>query len=173
MRFRAIELLAQGLQQGIGRGRLRRRGTSRDRALLPVGGNGGVKSQQQKNPWQRQSRRPDRGRAHGLGAIAGASLLAAGGAPVSNPGGARIGGRCVPLARFWTSISEKSIAGAAAATGIWPDSAPQIPLNTWSVSPVSMIVLSERSGVPTMSTPRTSSSGRPSGYMRQTITGTT
>ena len=69
----------------------------------------------------------------------------------------------MPLARFCTSISEKSIAGAAAETGTFPDSAPHIPLKTSIVSPVSMMLLSASSGVPTISTPRTNWSGRPSG----------
>src|ERR1700735_81713 len=98
-------------------------------------------------------------------------LEAEGGA--SRDGGGRIGGRSVPRRRFCTSISENSMAGAAAATGICPDSAPHIPLKTCIVSPVTIILFRESSGVPTMSTPRTSSSGRPSAYTRYTITGST
>ena len=48
-----------------------------------------------------------------------------------------MGGRACECARFCTSISEKSIAGAAAATGTLPDSAPHIPLKTSIFSPVS------------------------------------
>src|SRR3984957_9638258 len=71
-------------------------------------------------------------------------------------GGGRIGGRVSPYFRFCTSISEKSIAGAAAETGTLPDSAPQIPLNTLVVSPVAAIWVKTVRGVPTISTPRTS-----------------
>lgn len=52
--------------------------------------------------------------------------------------------------------------GETAETGTHPDSAPQVPLKTASSSPVQMIWEKQESGVPTMSTPRTSSSGRPS-----------
>ena len=48
----------------------------------------------------------------------------------SNPGGGKSGGRSCSCARFCTSISEKSIAGATAATGTCPLSAPQTPLKT-------------------------------------------
>src|SRR4029077_7754085 len=65
-------------------------------------------------------------------------------------GGGRIGGRTRECARFCTSISEKSIAGAAAETGTLPDSAPQTPLNTSVFSPVISVRLSAASGVPTM-----------------------
>ena len=67
-----------------------------------------------------------------------------------------------PYFRFWTSISENRMAGAAADTGTLPDSALQMPLKTLVVSPVATISVNTVSGVPTMSTPRTSSSGRPS-----------
>src|SRR5258708_1014635 len=80
----------------------------------------------------------------------------------SNPGGGSTGGRSWPCAIFCTSISEKSMAGAAAETGTAPDSAPHSPLNTSIFSPVSTMRLSAASGVPMISTPRTSSSGRPS-----------
>src|SRR5580700_782852 len=82
---------------------------------------------------------------------------------VSKPGGGRIGGRFRECARFCTSMSEKSMAGAAADTGTEPDSAPQIPLKTALLSPVTKMRCMAASGVPTMSTPRTSSSGRSSG----------
>ena len=52
---------------------------------------------------------------------------------------------------------------ATALTGMLPDSAPQIPLKTLGVSPVASMWFKTVSGVPTISTPRTSSSGRPSG----------
>src|SRR5580700_6334226 len=91
----------------------------------------------------------------------------------SNPGAGKIGGRSREALRFWTSISLKSIAGAEADTGTLPDSAPQIPLKTSVLSPVNKIRFNEASGVPTMSTPRTNWSGRPSGYTRHTITGRT
>src|SRR5260370_42174167 len=42
----------------------------------------------------------------------------------STPGGGSSGGRSWPCAIFCTSISEKTMAGAAAATGTEPDSAP-------------------------------------------------
>src|SRR5216684_6643459 len=77
---------------------------------------------------------------------------------VSNPGGGSTGGRSWPCAIFCTSISEKSMAGAAAETGTAPDSAPHSPLNTSIFSPVSTMRLSAASGVPMISTPRTSSS---------------
>src|SRR6267142_2251362 len=90
---------------------------------------------------------------------------------VSNPGGGSTGGRSWPCAIFCTSISENSIAGAAAETGTAPDSAPHSPLNTSIFSPVSTMRLSAASGVPMISTPRTSSSGRPSAYIFHTISG--
>ena len=89
------------------------------------------------------------------------------------PGGGKIGGRSCECARFCTSISEKSIAGATAETGTLPLSAPQTPLNTCCSSPVETIRVKAASGVPTISTPRTNSSGRPSAYTRYTITGNT
>ena len=55
---------------------------------------------------------------------------------LSHDGGGRIGGRVRECARFCTSISENSIAGAAAETGTLPDSAPHTPLNTSVLSPV-------------------------------------
>ena len=51
------------------------------------------------------------------------------------------------------------MAGADAETGTEPDSAPQYPLKVSIVSPVATIFVSETRGVPTMSTPRTSSIG--------------
>ena len=83
------------------------------------------------------------------------------------------GGRSFDLAFFSISISETRIAGETADTGTLPDSAPQYPLNTSGLSPVARILAKLASGVPTMSAPRTSSSGRPSGYTRYTITGIT
>jgi hypothetical protein len=50
-----------------------------------------------------------------------------------------------------------------AETGTFPDSAPQIPLNTARFSEVARMLAKLASGVPTMLTPRISSSGRPSG----------
>jgi hypothetical protein len=82
----------------------------------------------------------------------------------SCPGGGRMGGLSVDVSFFWTSISVIKMAGAEAETGTEPDYAPQYPLKVSMVSPVATILVSETSGVPTMSTPRTSSSGRPSGY---------
>src|ERR1700732_5344849 len=97
---------------------------------------------------------------HGQGASHFApSLLSFSVAP---GGGGRMGGRASPYFRFWTSISVNSIAGAAADTGTLPDSAPQIPLKTLVVSPVAAIRDNTVSGVPTISTPRTSLSGLPS-----------
>jgi hypothetical protein len=69
---------------------------------------------------------------------------------LSQVGGGRIGGRTRECARFCTSISENSIAGAAAETGTLPDSAPHTPLNTSVFSPVISIRLSAASGVPTI-----------------------
>jgi hypothetical protein len=83
------------------------------------------------------------------------------------------GGRSCDLAFFSISISETSIAGETADTGTLPDSAPQYPLNTSGLSEVARILAKLASGVPTMSAPRTSSSGRPSAYTRYTITGIT
>src|ERR1035438_2963394 len=77
-------------------------------------------------------------------------------------GGGRMGGRFSEWACFCTSTSENNMAGAAAATGTEPDSAPQTPLKTSVFSPVSRMRFNAASGVPTISTPRTSSSGRPS-----------
>ena len=65
------------------------------------------------------------------------------------------------------------MAGATALTGTVPDSAPHSPLNTSLLSPVATIRFIAASGVPTMLTPRTSSSGRPSTYTRQTTSGIT
>ncbi len=59
-----------------------------------------------------------------------------------------MGGRSVEVCFFCTSISEISMAGAAAATGTEPDSAPQYPLNTSIWSPVAMILVSETRAVP-------------------------
>ena len=53
-----------------------------------------------------------------------------------------------------------------AESGTVPDSAPHSPLNTSLVSPVARMRFMAASGVPTMLTPRTSSSGRPSTYTR-------
>ena len=61
-----------------------------------------------------------------------------------------MGGRVSPYFLFWTSISENSMAGAAADTGTRPDSAPQMPLKTLVVSPVAAISVNTVSGVPTM-----------------------
>src|SRR5262249_15885055 len=94
-------------------------------------------------------------------------------ARVSCAGGGRIGGRSVDACFFCTSSSEVRIAGEAAETGTEPDSAPQYPLKTSGVSPVATILVSAASGVPTMSTPRTSSSGRPSGKTLYTTSGKT
>src|SRR5438552_7772303 len=91
----------------------------------------------------------------------------------SNPGGGKSGGRSCSCARFCTSISEKSIAGAAAETGTLPLSAPHTPLKTCCWSPVVTILVNAASGVPTISTPRTNSSGFPSAYTLYTSTGST
>ena len=77
-------------------------------------------------------------------------------------GGGRMGGRAVPCAWRCVSISLTSMAGATALTGMLPDSAPQMPLKMSWWSPVARMPLSAACGVPTMETPRTSSSGRPS-----------
>jgi hypothetical protein len=63
--------------------------------------------------------------------------------------------------------------GLTADTGTSPDSAPHIPLKIPGSSPVATIVSNAAIGVPTMSTPRTSSSGRPSAQMRYTSSGIT
>ena len=73
-----------------------------------------------------------------------------------------MGGRAVPCAWRCVSIWLTSIAGATALTGMLPDSAPHIPLKISCLSPVARMLLSAACGVPTMLTPRTSSSGRPS-----------
>ncbi len=77
-------------------------------------------------------------------------------------GGGRIGGLAVPCDCRWVSISLTSMAGATALTGMLPDSAPQTPLKMSCLSPVATMRFSAACGVPTMLTPRTSSSGRPS-----------
>src|SRR5229473_8402260 len=81
------------------------------------------------------------------------------------------GGRSCDFCFFWISISDTSNAGDTAETGTLPDSAPQYPLKTSGRSEVAMILLKLASGVPTISAPRTSSSGRPSAYTRYTING--
>ena len=63
------------------------------------------------------------------------------------------------------------MAGAAAATGTEPDSAPHSPLKTSVFCPVRIIRFKAFSGVPMISTPRTSWSGRPSGKTFHTIKG--
>src|SRR6202040_3787386 len=83
------------------------------------------------------------------------------------------GGRSSEWSFFWISMSETSKAGETADTGTLPDSAPQYPLKTSSLSDVATILEKLDSGVPTISTPRTNSSGRPSAYTRYTITGIT
>src|ERR1700740_1257544 len=88
-------------------------------------------------------------------------------------GGGKIGGLSVEVSFFCTSISEIKMAGAAAATGTDPDSAPQYPLNTSIVSPVATIFVRETRGVPTISTPRTNSSRRPSANTLYTTRGCT
>ena len=65
------------------------------------------------------------------------------------------------------------MAGATALTGTVPDSAPHSPLKTSLLSPVARMRFMAASGVPTMLTPRTSSSGRPSTYTRYTTSGMT
>ena len=77
-------------------------------------------------------------------------------------GGGSIGGLSCPLRRFSTSISVTRRLGETAETGHQPDSAPHVPLNTSVSSAALMILLKLVSGVPTMSTPRTISSGVPS-----------
>ena len=61
--------------------------------------------------------------------------------------------------------------GDEAETGTHPDSAPQVPLKTASSSAAPRIRSRDASGVPTMSTPRSTSSGLPSGKTRQTRSG--
>src|SRR5580704_574463 len=78
------------------------------------------------------------------------------------PGMGRMGGRCVPCCWRCVSISLTSMAGATALTGTVPDSAPHSPLKTSGLSLVAMMRFMAARGVPTMLTPRTSSSGRPS-----------
>ena len=74
----------------------------------------------------------------------------------------KIGGRAVPCGWRCVSISLTSMAGATALTGMVPDSAPHSPLKTSLLSPVATMRFMAARGVPTMLTPRTSSSGRPS-----------
>src|SRR6202035_4632389 len=69
----------------------------------------------------------------------------------SNPGGGKMGGSSCECARFCTSISENSIAGATAATGTLPLSAPHTPLNTCCSSPVVRMRVNAANGVPTIS----------------------
>src|ERR1700680_4016033 len=71
-------------------------------------------------------------------------------------GGGGIGGRAVPCDWRWVSISLTSMAGATALTGIWPDSAPQMPLKTSCRLLVATMRASAACGVPTLLTDRTS-----------------
>ncbi len=80
----------------------------------------------------------------------------------SSVGGGTMGGRAVPCAWRWVSMLETSMAGATALTGILPLSAPQMPLKMSCLSPVARMLFSAACGVPTIETPRTSSSGLPS-----------
>ena len=81
---------------------------------------------------------------------------------LSSNGAGRIGARSCDFDFFCTSICDTSMAGALAATGTAPDSAPQTPLKTGVSSSAATILLNTVSGVPIRSTPRTNSS-RPSG----------
>ena len=56
-------------------------------------------------------------------------------------------------------------------TGTQPLSAPHMPLNTSTSPPAARMLEKVASGVPMRSTPRTSSSGRPSAQTRHTTTG--
>ena len=67
---------------------------------------------------------------------------------------------------FWTSTSLTSRDGDDAETGTLPLSAPHRPLKTSTTSLAARILANAASGVPIKSTPRTSSSGRPSAYTR-------
>src|ERR1700722_8050739 len=84
----------------------------------------------------------------------------------STGGGQTIGGRDVPCACRCVSIALTSIAGATALTGTVPLSAPHSPLKMSWWSLVTRMLFSAACGVPTMLTPRTNSSGRPSTYTR-------
>src|SRR5262245_39147056 len=77
-------------------------------------------------------------------------------------GAGKMGMRSEDFAFFCTSICVVRIAGEMADTGTLPDSAPQNPLNTSTLSEAATILLNEVRGVPMRSAPRTSSSGRPS-----------
>src|ERR1700719_746294 len=171
---RAVQFRQQRLQQHVALGdfvRLRRRRVSR--RILRARRRARAHPQR---PRQRHCRKQTHRSlqslkaAHGFTPVASSLPLPA--AP-STPGAGKIGGRSLPCARFCTSISLNSIAGATADTGTLPLSAPQTPLNTCCVSPVVIIRVNAASAVPTMSTPRTSSSGRPSAYTLYTITGST
>mgnify|MGYP007098394924 CR=1 FL=1 len=63
---------------------------------------------------------------------------------------------------FSISICSTRMLGEIAETGTDPDSAPHVPLKTAGSSPAQRIFEKQVSGVPTMSTPRTSS-GSPRG----------
>src|SRR5579859_2607 len=169
--FRSVQLRQQRLQKHVALGhlvRFRRRSIS----IKIFSGCSPTRPHTRSSRQQRQSRKQTHRAlrvlqpAHGFTPVE-SSL------PPSTPGAGNIGGRSRPCARFCTSISLNSIAGATADTGTLPLSAPQTPLNTCCVSPVVIIRVNAASGVPTMSTPRTSSSGRPSAYTLYTITGST
>jgi hypothetical protein len=64
--------------------------------------------------------------------------------------------------RRWVSIFEQKIMGEVAETGTQPLSAPQEPMNEAGASPPATMLENMERGVPMRSTPRTSSSGRPS-----------
>ena len=68
----------------------------------------------------------------------------------------RSGGRSFPSIARCNSISCNSVEGATVETATFPLSAPQKPLKMPAVRLVAMILLIELSGVPTISTPRTS-----------------
>src|SRR5258708_1321821 len=89
----------------------------------------------------------------------------------SAPGGGRMGGRLLPWAWRWVSISLTSMAGATALTGIEADSAPQMPLKMSCLSLGAAMGLRAAWGVPPVETPRTSSSGGPSTEMGLTAGG--
>src|SRR5260370_12033294 len=72
---------------------------------------------------------------------------------VLESGAGRIGGRSCVCRRFCTSISENSMAGAAAVTGTEPDSAPHTPLKTSVVFPLAAMRVSAANGRPPKSPP--------------------
>ena len=79
-------------------------------------------------------------------------------------GFSRIGGKSADLSCFCISTFLTKMVGEVAVTGTPPESAPQVPVNTWDSPPACIMLENIDSGVPIRSTPLTRRSGRPSTY---------